>query len=243
MAPTSGPGGRPGPRPRRGDEPQSGVRLSAVPASCDQNATKNEPLTCVPAGQGLKSGEPACTPDSVVGASRHPRRPSLSAGGYPPAPAAYPGVFGGRATHPPVWPCSGWGLHSRPGHPGRWCALTAPLHPCLCAVGPFHRPARAIGGLLSVALSFGSPRLGVTQHPALRSPDVPRTGHAGTRPPGRLTTTASVPGRCRAVLGRIRGFAAREWPVRAIPGLGVTPHTGPRMPPPPRRPRSRKRRR
>jgi hypothetical protein len=51
----------------------------------------------------------------------------------------------------------------------------------------------AIGGLLSVALSCGSPRLGVTQHPALRSPDVPRTDHHSeervrTRPPGRLAT-------------------------------------------------------
>jgi hypothetical protein len=30
------------------------------------------------------------------------------------------------------------------------------------------------GGLLSVALSRGSPRVGVTDHPALRSPDLPR---------------------------------------------------------------------
>src|SRR5689334_19647357 len=41
-----------------------------------------------------------------------------------------------------------------------------------CATG---RPA-AIGGLFSVALSCGSPRLGVTQHRALWSPDVPRAG-------------------------------------------------------------------
>jgi hypothetical protein len=43
----------------------------------------------------------------------------------------------------------------------------------------------AIGGLLSVALSCGSPRLGVTQHRALRSPDVPRNRScrsAATRP-------------------------------------------------------------
>ena len=58
-----------------------------------------------------------------------------------------------------------------------------------CATG---RPA-AIGGLFSVALSCGSPRLGVTQHRALWSPDVPRTDQVGTRPPGRLTTTAIVP--------------------------------------------------
>src|SRR6202012_2250661 len=30
------------------------------------------------------------------------------------------------------------------------------------------------GGLFSVALSRGSPRVGVTDHPALRSPDLPR---------------------------------------------------------------------
>src|ERR1022692_196179 len=39
------------------------------------------------------------------------------------------------------------------------------------ALGP--RPERG-GGLFSVALSRGSPRVGVTDHPALRSPDLPR---------------------------------------------------------------------
>ncbi len=34
---------------------------------------------------------------------------------------------------PSARPCSGWGLPSRPGHPGRWCALTAPFHPYLCS--------------------------------------------------------------------------------------------------------------
>ena len=34
--------------------------------------------------------------------------------------------------------------------------------------------AEASGGLFSVALSFESPRLAVSQHPALRSPDFPR---------------------------------------------------------------------
>jgi len=38
------------------------------------------------------------------------------------------------------------------------------------------------GGLFSVALSRGSPRVGVTNHPALWSPDFPRT----RRSPGRL---------------------------------------------------------
>ena len=85
----------------------------------------------------------------------------------------------GRAARPTVWPCSEWGLPSRPSHPGRWCALTAPFHPYLCP--------KAIGGLFSVALSCGSPRLAVSQHPALWSPDFPRRRtNRAPRPPGRL---------------------------------------------------------
>ena len=42
----------------------------------------------------------------------------------------------GRAAQPSIRPCSGWGLPSRPGRPGRWCALTAPFHPCLCLTLP-----------------------------------------------------------------------------------------------------------
>src|SRR5262249_50188078 len=43
---------------------------------------------------------------------------------------------------------------------------------------------RAKGGLLSVALSRGSPRVGVTDHPAHRSPDLPHRV-SPARPPGR----------------------------------------------------------
>ena len=49
-------------------------------------------------------------------------------------------------------------------------------------------PGRPIGGLFSVALSCGSPRLAVSQHPALRSPDLPRHGQcraATTQPTHR----------------------------------------------------------
>jgi len=49
-------------------------------------------------------------------------------------------------------------------------------------------PSRCRGGLLSVALSRGSPRVGVTDHLALWSPDLPRRTRVGPpRPPGRLT--------------------------------------------------------
>jgi hypothetical protein len=47
-----------------------------------------------------------------------------------------------RAGSPlPVRPCSGWGLPSRPGRPGRWCALTAPFHPHLCPFPGGNRPS------------------------------------------------------------------------------------------------------
>ncbi len=50
----------------------------------------------------------------------------------PDGSSGLPGGLGRTGSSPPVWPCSGWGLPSRPGHPGRWCALTAPFHPYLC---------------------------------------------------------------------------------------------------------------
>jgi len=72
----------------------------------------------------------------------------------------------GRAVlkHSPIWSCTGWGLQSFPGHPGNWCALTAPFHPY---------PAKLRGGILSVALSFALPRLHVMEHPALWCSDFP----------------------------------------------------------------------
>ncbi len=42
-------------------------------------------------------------------------------------------------------------------------------------------PTRA-GGLFSVALSCESPRLVVSQHPALRSPDLPQSAKSELRP-------------------------------------------------------------
>jgi hypothetical protein len=51
-------------------------------------------------------------------------------------------------------------------------------------------------GLFSVALSRGSPRVGVTDHPALRSPDLPRrspeTGERRGRPAGSPAAALSL---------------------------------------------------
>jgi hypothetical protein len=67
---------------------------------------------------------------------------------------------------------------------------------------PVRTRRSVIGGLLSVALSCESPRLAVSQHPALWSPDLPQHDPAmrsGLRSPGRLTVCASLPPgpRCR----------------------------------------------
>jgi|GEM_PF-5728019 hypothetical protein len=55
--------------------------------------------------------------------------------------------------------------------PAARCALTAPFHP--------YRAASGVGGLLSVALSLGSPPPDVIRHPALWSPDFPPPAKAG----------------------------------------------------------------
>src|ERR1700691_2048228 len=103
-----------------------------------------------------------------------------------------------------VWPCSGWGLPSRPGHPGRWCALTAPFHPRLCG------PESAIGSLLSVALSFGSPRLAVSQHPALWSPDLPRHGPCSMQTRTAVTRPAHRHPQCARSGGASPSVTARS---------------------------------
>src|SRR5690606_40338979 len=72
------------------------------------------------------------------------------------------------------------------GHPGCWWSLTPPFHPY---------PARcARGGLFSVALSRGSPRVALSNHPALWSPDFPRRRWTRRRGrPASSSATSSLP--------------------------------------------------
>ena len=70
--------------------------------------------------------------------------------------------------------------------PAPRCALTAPFHP-----DPRARSRAPAGGLLSVALSLGSPPPGITRHrvsvePGLSSPEPTPAGAARERPSGRL---------------------------------------------------------
>lgn len=107
--------------------------------------------------------------------------------------------------------------------PDSRCALTAPFHPCL-----IRRSRRSPGHrrYLSVALSVGSRRPGVTWHRALRSPDFPR--HRPPEGSGDATVWPALPGRivARASRQRIRGRRSRRAAKRRRP-----PREGPRMPP------------
>ncbi len=75
----------------------------------------------------------------------------------------------------------------------------------------------SIGGLFSVALSCGSPRLAVSQHPALRSPDLPR--------PDATSTSRAVSGRDHPTSSIVTNILAPRHPGHRPPDLVVTaPH-------------------
>jgi len=77
---------------------------------------------------------------------------------------------GDRTGHPvvPLFGLAPDGVCPAGRSPDRWWALTSPFHPYP------HRRSR-YGRYVSVALSVGSPPLGVTQHPARWSSDFPPT--------------------------------------------------------------------
>ena len=111
---------------------------------------------------GHSSGPP------VAGRFSRPTRVSGPATACPPC--------GGRDT--PIWSCSRRGLPCRPGHPVRGGLLP---HPFTLTLRP--RPS---GGLLSVALSLGSPPAGVTRRLVAVEPGLSSSPRRETRPPGRL---------------------------------------------------------
>jgi hypothetical protein len=65
--------------------------------------------------------------------------------------------------------------------PAARCALTAPFHPCRRG-----HLAASTGGLLSVALSLGSPPPGVTRHRASMEPGLSSPALRRRQPSGRL---------------------------------------------------------
>jgi len=117
-----------------------------------------------------------CKPGSVPPVTRG-RWPSLWDAGYPAPLATETRGLSEQPTNALLFGLAPGGVCLAGRSPGRRWALTPPFH-------PYRRRA---GGVISVALSFGSPRLGVTQRPALRSPDFPpRLLAKAERPPVRL---------------------------------------------------------
>jgi hypothetical protein len=122
----------------------------------------------------------------------------------------------------PSWPCSGWGLPSRPGHPGRWWSLTPPFHPYLS--GPasgrtgaavcflWHCPAGHPGSALPTTLPCGARTF--------------LTAHRAARPPGRLARHRKdmLPGPADHEHRRFSVAAAekrRLWPQSEAAGAGT----------------------
>ncbi len=134
-----------------------------------------------PTTAGFAPGRPISRVLSWAVISLGRRLPAASSG-PPGARTGRAAPCGGRAGPcprvAPAWPCSRWGLPGRPGHPGRRWSLTPPFHPC-----PPHRwlASGTRWRSVSVALSVGLPRLGVTQHRALWSPDFPHPAHGAKR--------------------------------------------------------------
>ncbi len=161
--------------PRTRSSDATAPRLSGgLPRSRLMSFCQTAPGSFAAASAGDK---PACKPDSVP---RQRRRPSIWDRCCHRPRAIYPQASGGQ---PACADCRVAALLDLA--PGGVCRATA----VTCGAGGLlhHRftlTPLSRGGLLSVALSRGSPRVGVTHHLALWSPDFPRPGHpaAAARP-------------------------------------------------------------
>ena len=171
----------------------------------------------------LGADELACKPDSVprrrnspvAAATIHLRHPSpdasrgLPAGSGEQPSSACAAAPLARRRGAASWPCFGWGLPSHPGHPGCWCALTAPFHPyrrpqtsgtaAVCFL--WHCPASHLGLPLAITLlcevrTFLDPPTGAPRPPGqlvrgaqpTRSCGKPASAFRSGTPPGRRRT-------------------------------------------------------
>ena len=128
-----------------------------------------------PRGTGCADG-PTCRPGPVFGGLAAHRWATIHLGRpLPAASSGLPADSGGQPSNVRA-----------PGEPGFLTLLQVgfaepnrfpdPLVVSYATVSPLPgRRERRSGGLFSVALSRGLPRVGVTHHPALWSPDLPRT--------------------------------------------------------------------
>ncbi len=102
--------------------------------------------------------------------------------------------------NPPIWSCSGWGLPDAPVT--RSTGELLPHH--------FTLTTQCVWRYVSVALSFPSPGLCVTEHLTLWSSDFPPAKPVCRRPPGPLLFSMSSSHSCR--LPRSRGGRPAYFP-------------------------------
>lgn len=121
-------------------------------------------------GNGTKS-EWVCKPSSVRVSGAPPRGAIIHLGQRLPVclGAAYPGIIVRRTTSLPLF-----GLAPDEVFPAICVAADAvSSYLTFSPLLPPQPKLRTVSGMFSVALSVGSPLLGVTQHPVLRSSDFP----------------------------------------------------------------------
>ncbi len=104
------------------------------------------------------------------------------------------------------------GFSLPPPSPAARCALTAPFHPCR----PPGEPGTS-GGVLSVALSLGSPPPGVTRHRASVEPGLSSPRLRGERPSSRLAGIG-LSAFTRSVKGREADLSKAGRPICQRPG-------------------------
>jgi hypothetical protein len=167
-------------------------------------------MNAQPQARAWAAGEPACRPGSV-------HQPKL-ADGHPSRAAVAGSLVRSTHEHRAGRPQTlAQAVRPKPHGPSDLAPggvyLAARITPG--AGGLLHHrftltPGWAKGGLLSVALSRGSPRVGVTDHPALRSPDLPhRVSPRRGRPAGSPAAASSIGARQPFLAGK--GARCRSW--------------------------------
>ena len=146
-----------------------GLGRAHFDVSADQQPQRRNTWAAPFSAQARKSAEPAVKPGSVVG--NHSSRRCVTAALKQPTRR-----HRGSRHRLPIWSCSRWGLPYRP--------VARLVVRSYRTVSPLPRAScDAVRRSLSVALSVGSRRPGVTWHRTLWSPDFPRHPQGMTRLP------------------------------------------------------------
>jgi hypothetical protein len=182
--------------PMLGFSPQVGPRrVSGLPRRTTRTYPQLRGHSPLPRHLAWRSGadELACKPDPVPGRLAAARSAAIHLDPPLPTGSVRPTRRhrAGSPRAPAVWPCSGWGLPSHPGHPGCWWSLTPPFHPysvrlragAVCFL--WHCPASRPGLLLTTTLPCGVRTFLGDTHRCCHRP-------ASTRPPGQLVRTLSI---------------------------------------------------